>query len=134
MRRREKALTTRVVSAPGFEVVPVVARALLTIGEDHRAWSGRPYAVRPGTIVRLHPPPDATDMQVEELRAALLAIEGVVIKDVPRRRARVVLEPTKEVPAEGARQAAMQLVEAAATSDRAALRAAVEEALGAGGL
>lgn len=130
-RTNEAKVETRVST---FEVPG--SRPLVTVPEDAELWDEklelRPgFLESPGSIVRVRPPPDASDSRVEEVRRAITGTAALRV--MPRRRKQVVV---KRVHAKqrGARAIAMQLVDEANTVDRDALRVVVDEALSGAGL
>lgn len=88
MTRRRKA---PLPLAPGVRSVPVTTRQLTTVDPMHPAWSKgsaelsvKQIAGAGGGIVRLIPPPEATDAQVNALKAELLGLGCAAVKVVPR--------------------------------------------------
>lgn len=124
---------------------PVKARELLTVSEGSALWVGVPgpyvagvHAVDDikGAIVRLKPPPDATDEKVEQAREALLRSGAAAVRVMPRQRKDVVPQKAKRdpVPLRGPREVVMEMAEQANTEDKAALKSLLEDALSAAGL
>jgi hypothetical protein len=137
---KSRLLSTRVTT------VPLSSRELFVVQEDAPLWDfARRNRARlseatipnaKGAIVRLEPPAWAEDGDVAALKLALERCGAAAVRAMPRRVGAVVVqeEVRQARPAEGARAAAMALVEEAHTTDREALRDAVEQALVAGGL
>jgi hypothetical protein len=105
-------LTVRVPSPDGFAVAPDVK----------------------GAIVRIQPLPGATDEQVEAARQWAVAAGAVKVWSLLRKRSRVPKPREAAKPSATAREVVMAMAEESVTSDRAALKAALEAALSAGGL
>jgi hypothetical protein len=140
MGRSKKAAIAR---EPGFqiEVCPVEgAEMLVTIGPLDPIWGsdGQQQPVKKfGRFVRVQPPADATDEQIERVRelAILFGFGAVKVVVQPRRRAAVIT-----LPKEGrrlhqtARAVVGQLVDESNVEDRAALQQFVEQVMGKEGL
>jgi hypothetical protein len=129
----------KVFTYPGeTRVSPILldTRELLTVGEGDEVWWTFSMSVSPGAIVRLQPPPEATDEEIERMKRELLRLGAAAVRAMPRRLGSVVpqVEARAVKASEGARQAAMALVDEAHTRDRDALRDAVEVSLAASGL
>lgn len=113
------------------------ARRVVTIGPDDRNWRRR--VVRDdgwcGSIVRLQPPHDATDSQVETLRDTLVGF-GAWVRVTPRATAPAVVRPRALVERvnKGVRQIVGELIAESRCDDHAALTEIVEAAISAEGL
>jgi hypothetical protein len=126
-------------AADGVQAVPTKnARRLVTIEADHYAWKDgldRADPIPPNAIVRLCPPLEASDAQIEELKSRIL-LDACRVVVLPKPKSEAVPQAAKEAPARavGARQAVIDLVEESASKDKAALRAFCEKIMAEAGL
>ncbi len=109
------------------EVVDRNARRLITIGPDHAYWALEPgnYALAEevtGAIVKVQPPPGASDEQVRLLQAALVKGECARARVLPWSRAKEAVVAHKAPMHEraGAREVVMSLAQASQRSEQVA--------------
>lgn len=131
----------RAVGEVVIRAVPVPARRLLTLGEDHPVW-GRAFAVDgvvwagpdgfdvEGALVRLRPPPDAGEVGVAEVvqmleRAGAARVKIVLRSSVPEVIRRTDVGPSL-APKLSHREAVLAAAAEARSSDPAALRTLLE--------
>jgi hypothetical protein len=106
-----------------IERVSFGARKLVTIDWDS-GWKSGDAA---DAFVRIRPPPEATDQQVEQVRREVFQAGAKAIRILPRQKAAVIVEKKEETrKRETHREACLALVETAATQDREALKTEVE--------
>jgi hypothetical protein len=129
-----------------FPEGPRVGAVLLDTPDFFVVEEGHPVWIKPigevtaadvprGCFVRVEPPEGASDEVVEHLRKRLELGGAAAVRVMPRRRGAVVpAAALSKLGRFGTREVVLQLVEAARTTDRAALREAVEAALAASGL
>jgi hypothetical protein len=121
------------VSVRGLE-----SRELLTIEPESREWVAGPEGSKKpprGTIVRLRPPPDATDESLSLLRSFYEAAGAERVITLPRPRA--VTLPAAAMKAEkptGAREAVEELVAESASKKKPELEALCQKIMGEVGL
>lgn len=111
----------------------VDARPLVTI----RAEKFRVHPTfEPGSIVRVFPPNDATDGEVEALDALLRKLGAVAVKMLPRAPGAAVVgvEAKDDGETKSIREVVMAMIDEARTGDREALREFVERLLAVEGL
>lgn len=80
-------------------------------------------------FVRLQPPEDATDAEIESMRATFGAADIVVTVQSPTRAQVITDQATVKMEDKGARETVEQMVEQANTRDRTALSKLVQEIL-----
>ena len=85
-------MTRRKPSREKVREIAIDGRRLLTVRPDSPWWAGR-HAISglEGAIVRLKPPTDATDAEIEQLRRSLVAA-GARVSTLPRQRAELLPE------------------------------------------
>ena len=122
------------------EVLVKGSSEFVTVREDSPLWEpGRRSAitVEKGAFVRIRPPHDASDEQIEELRSIFVALGVLKVIVEPKPKGKVVLEqegPRGPSGGQSPRETVTQMVTEANTRDRAALSELVEETMGACGL
>jgi hypothetical protein len=130
----------RRLGGPQVEVVLLETPDFFVIEAEHPIWRTPIAEVMPlqrhrGCFIRMHPPVDASDETIARLKRAFEQGGAGAVRVMPRPALSVVPQQALECrPHETVRAVAMQLVSVAQTSRRAALQAAVDEALGAAGL
>jgi hypothetical protein len=127
-------------SGEGVSRVPLDSRNLITVLPDWPIWKGtvsKKALDATGAIVRIRPPPEATDEDVERVRALMLMKGAERVGVLPRPRAELVPAAVAEAArgkAYGARQAVLSLVEESNSKAREALSALCEKIMAEVGL
>jgi hypothetical protein len=134
---KKRSLVTE--SRLSVHVIKVQGAKFLTITPGSECWKGHdPWAdghdVEGVKFVRIQPPEDATDADVERLRA-YCARDGVDVQVAQRPRAQVVVDQaTVKYEEKGIRETVEKMVEEAVTNDRPALSLFVQSILSEVGL
>jgi hypothetical protein len=114
------------------------ARMLITLGPNHAMWrNGATWipSLYAGALVRLVPPAEATEAEIQANAETLRANGASAVRVMPKAASETVGLPKAPLaPAKPYRAIVMELVEQAATEDREGLRGAVIEALMRAGL
>jgi hypothetical protein len=122
----------RVALEPHVDIFPVDGPGFLTIGTDHRIWSGEPFMTsnQDGIdFVRLRPPVGTPDAKVEEIRSFFEKF-GKDVQVLARPRAQVVLEQAETLYEDkGIRETVETMTKEANSKDHAALEALVQRTL-----
>jgi hypothetical protein len=108
------------------------ARVLQTISPDDPVWRGGAASCAPGAIVRIRPPADASNADVERLINALRRAGAVRCRAEPRAAsAEVLTRPERPAKAERRtiREVVERMVAESRAHDREALAATTDEAL-----
>ncbi len=115
-----------------IERIAFKARKMLTIDWDSGWKSGDAV----DAFVRIRPPPEATDQQVQQVRREVFQAGAAAIRILPRQKAAVLVEKKDENvrKRETHREACLALVETVATRDREALKTEVEAVMAKVGL
>lgn len=111
---------------------PVKAAAMVNVLEEHPVWDEAvevDFVVAPGSFVRLRPPPTASDVLIEEVRASALAQGAKAVRVVPKARASVLVKSEAQAPDATAREVVLAMVAEANTKDRPALLALAEKTM-----
>jgi hypothetical protein len=142
LRSQAKAIepTAPVPPTMCVQAVIVPARGLLTVRPDHPLWHDDLASVSVplyGAIVCMFPSGEVSDERIAALKAKLEGA-GAKVRVMPRAASEAVVATAKGNIVEGAdtrtvREIAMELVDAANTDDREALRDIVNTALDAEG-
>jgi hypothetical protein len=103
------------------------ARALLTLGPDAKCWTSpariaHDVGIPLGSIVRVLPPPDASDEAVAFVRTSLEAAGAAVVRVLPRRKGSVLPQARPAEVHKTTREVVEQLVGESNVEDREALR------------
>jgi hypothetical protein len=108
--------------------VPIEQRALVTVGQGI-PWRAFPEVVR-GAIVRLKPPADVSDAEIEQQRQELLAGGAAAVQVEPRAAGGAVVAPAREQhTAQSHRAVIMEMTKEARAADPKALAELVDELL-----
>ena len=138
------ARTARVDGA-SFEVdgvrsVAVQARPLYTFDSKHPVWkldTAVDCTRIAGAIVRLEPPAELTDVQIDNVRSAFVAAGAVAVRMLPKLSAGQVVAPERtedRSSVASVRSVVMKMVDEARVTDREAVRSIVEKVLAEEGL
>jgi hypothetical protein len=117
------------------------ARVLDTVPEDSPIWSVPDAEFRAsletpapkdarGSIVRIVPPPGASDERIALIKARFEEVGAAVVRVMPRRSARVASSPVEKREHASARAVVVQLVAESNVEDRGALAEFVEGVMG----
>jgi hypothetical protein len=126
------------------EVVPSAAVPLIEVHPTSKLWVSpasmpKTLSAMRGAFVKAQPPPDATDAEIDALKAALERTGAAHVRVLPRQRAQATVPDVaglEEVPEahRDLRGAAVAVAQASTYPDKPALLAVVEELLGEAGL
>ena len=110
-------------------------QGLAIVGIQRR---GVPLATRiAGAIVRLEPPAELTDVQIDNVRSAFVAAGAVAVRMLPKLSAGQVVAPERtedRSSVASVRSVVMKMVDEARVTDREAVRSIVEKVLAEEGL
>lgn len=139
MRRKAKLPEKKTRRESAFKLISG-SRALVTIKSDSKVWKSEAEIKKlsiGGAIVRLIPPADATDFQLEELKTKLEARETAAIKVLPRQQLGKAGESDDDPKREASkdlRAAVLDVAGRMATDDRTALLEELNSAMDEAGI
>lgn len=127
----------RIISPPqNVQFVPLSeARELITIDIESDVWEGAKPLVSRGAIVRIRPPHNATQKQIDELTAACIEQGAERVRVEARQRAPKIVAGSEPRPAKSSiREVVILMCEEANSRDRQALRIFVEDVMNRAGI
>ena len=127
----------RIIRPPqNVQFVPLSeARELVTIDSESDVWEGAKPWVSRGAIVRIRPPHDATQKQIDELTAACIEQGAERVRVEARRRAPKIVASSQLCSARSSiREVVITRCEEANSRDRQELLAFVEDVMNRAGI
>lgn len=121
---------------PFIRLVKSGGAAFATVDAEHPFWKGHATRWRKAEFVRIRPPHDATDHQIDALRGAYEKLGALDIQVQPRPRAQVVVDQAtvKKIESTSIRATVEQMVREANSHDPNALGELVQSTLARVGL
>ena len=127
----------RIIRPPqNVQFVPLSeARELITIDIESDVWAGTKPFVSRGAIVRIRPPHEATQTQIDELIAVCIEQGAERVRVEARRRAPKIVASSQLCSARSSiREVVITMCEEANSRDRQALRTFVDDVMNRAGI